>query len=58
MAGTTKRLILTVPEDIEAELACVKQELFQDMPYSEMLRQLIRMGLDAGKAQPVPLNFP
>ena len=29
----------------------VKRELFYDRPYSEMYRQLIRMGLDVMKAQ-------
>ena len=46
MAVKKKRFMLTVPEDVEADAAMVKRELFYDRPYSEMYRQLIRMGLD------------
>lgn len=51
MPTKDKRFMLTVPEDIEADAAVVKRELFYDKPYSEMYRQLIRMGLDALKAE-------
>ena len=51
MAVKKKRFMLTVPEDVEADAALVKRELFYDRPYSEMYRQLIRMGLDVMKAQ-------
>ena len=51
MAVKKKRFMLTVPEDVEADAAMVKRELFYDRPYSEMYRQLIRMGLDVMKAQ-------
>lgn len=44
-----KRYMLTVPSDMEEDIAVVKQELFQDKPYSEMYRQLIRIGLDIMK---------
>ena len=51
MAVKKKRFMLTVPEDVEADAAMVKRELFYDRPYSEMYRQIIRMGLDVMKAQ-------
>ena len=51
MAVKKKRFMLTVPEDVEADAAMVKRELFYDRPYSEMYRQLIRLGLDVMKAQ-------
>ena len=51
MTVKKKRFMLTVPEDVEADAAMVKRELFYDRPYSEMYRQLIRMGLDVMKAQ-------
>ncbi len=51
MAVKKKRFMLTVPEDVEADAAMVKRELFYDRPYSEMYRQLIRVGLDVMKAQ-------
>lgn len=51
MAVKKRRFMLTVPEDVKADAAAVKQDLFCDKPYSEMYRQLIRMGLDVMKAQ-------
>ncbi|MDO5547660.1 MAG: hypothetical protein Q4F79_04155 [Eubacteriales bacterium] len=53
MTTKNKRFMLTVPDDIEADVARVKRELFHDKSYSEMYRQLIRMGLDALKAEKV-----
>lgn len=46
-----RRFILSVPSDIEADIADMKQTLFQDMSYSEMYRVLIRTGLDALKKE-------
>ena len=46
MAAKNKRFVLAVPEDIEAAVAELKGGLFQDESYSEIYRQLIRMGLD------------
>lgn len=51
MAVKKRRFMLTVPEDVETDAAMVKRELFCDKPYSEMYRQLIRMGLDVTKAE-------
>ena len=50
MSTKNKRFMLTVPDDIEVDVAEVKRDLFYDKPYSEMYRQLIRMGLDSLKA--------
>lgn len=50
MSTKNKRFMLTVPDDIEVDAAEVKRDLFYDKPYSEMYRQLIRMGLDSLKA--------
>lgn len=51
MATKKKRFMLTVPDDIEADADVIKRELFYDKPYSEMYRQLIRIGLDVLKAE-------
>ena len=51
MAAKKRRFMLTVPEDVAADAARVKREFFCDKPYSEMYRQLIRMGLDVTKAE-------
>lgn len=53
MTMKNKRFILTVPDDIQMDVADIKRELFFDESYSEMYRQLIRMGLDALKAEKV-----
>ncbi len=50
MSTKNKRFMLTLPDDIEVDAAEVKRDLFYDKPYSEMYRQLIRMGLDSLKA--------
>lgn len=50
MSTKNKRFMLTVPDDIEVDAAEVKRDLFYDKPYSEMYRQLIRIGLDSLKA--------
>ncbi len=49
MAVKNKRLMLTVPKDLEKDVAGVKRDLFDHKPYSEMYRQLIRLGLDTLK---------
>lgn len=51
MAAKNKRFVLAVPEDIEAAVAELKGGLFQDESYSEIYRQLIRMGLDRLNAE-------
>ncbi|MCI8810088.1 MAG: hypothetical protein HFF84_08160 [Oscillibacter sp.] len=50
MPAKNKRFMLTVPDDIEVDVAQIKRDLFYDKPYSEMYRQLIRIGLDSLKA--------
>lgn len=57
MPTNRKRFMLTVPDDIAADAADVKRDLFYDKPYSEMYRQLIRMGLDSLKAGKGVLRF-
>lgn len=49
MPAKNKKFILTVPENIKADAINVKRDLFNDKSYSEMYRQLIRMGLDSLK---------
>lgn len=51
MPAKNKRFMLTVPDDIEVDVAQIKRDLFYDKPYSEMYRQLIRIGLDSLKAR-------
>lgn len=49
MTTKNRRFTLNMPDDIEADAAEIKHHLFYDKPYSEMYRQLIRMGLDSLK---------
>lgn len=51
MSTRNKRFMLTVPDNIEADVAEVKRSLFYDKSYAEMYRYLIRMGLDSLKAE-------
>lgn len=51
MAVKNKRYMLTVPADLEADVADIKRALFRDKTYSETYRQLIRMGLDTVKTE-------
>lgn len=44
-----KRMILAIPEELEKELVNLKETVFSDISYSEMYRQLLRMGLDVLK---------
>ena len=45
MATNMKRVVISVPEDIEAEVEHLKQTMFYDKPYAEVYRQAIRLGL-------------
>lgn len=51
MAANTKRLMITVPLDLQTELDGLKEEAaFANKNRSDVLRQLIRIGLEtAGK---------
>ena len=51
MSTKNKRFMLTVSDDIVADAAVAKRDLFYDKPYSEMYRQLIRIGLNTLKSE-------
>ena len=49
MAAETKRFTLSLPDDVCSEIAEVKRAVFEDKPQSEVLRELIKLGLDSLK---------
>lgn len=46
MATNMKRLMISIPADIENEINNIKQKEYYNKPYSELYRQIIRLGLD------------
>lgn len=42
-----KRLSITITKDLEIELKKLKKKKFYDKPYAEMIRFLIRKGIEA-----------
>lgn len=46
MAASMNRVVISVPEDIEAEVERLKKTMFYDKPYAEVYRQAIRLGLE------------
>ena len=46
MKAENKRIMITIPPDLEAEIQSVKKEKLYDKPYAEMYRQIIRTGLE------------
>ena len=46
MKAENKRIMITIPPDLEAEIQSLKKEKFYDKPYAEMYRQIIRTGLE------------
>lgn len=49
MATELKRITFAVPQDMEILLKCIKKDLFYDRSQSEMLRELISVGLNVKK---------
>ena len=41
MKAENKRIMITIPPDLEAEIQSLKKEKFYDKPYAEMYRQII-----------------
>ncbi len=54
MATNMNRVVISVPEDIEAEVERLKQTVFYGKPYAEVYRQAIRLGLQQLKAEVSP----
>lgn len=50
MDSENKRFTISVPPDLEAELAAVKKSRYPDVPQSAMLRDLIARGVQAGQS--------
>lgn len=48
--GSGKRVVVTIPQDVLADVTFVKERLFSEKPYAEMYRQLIQMGLTVHRA--------
>ena len=46
MKAENKRIMITIPPDLEAEIQSLKKETFYDKLYAEMYRQIIRTGLE------------
>lgn len=51
LATSLRRLSVSIPSDIEEDLDKLKREQFYKEPQSEMLRYLIRLGLQLAKEQ-------
>lgn len=49
MGTLMKRITVTIPTDLEKELDKLKKERFYNKPQSEMLRYLIRLGVQKSK---------
>ncbi len=49
MSTILKRLSVSIPADLEMDLDILKKEKFYKEPQSEMLRHLIRLGIQASK---------
>lgn len=45
MSTHTKRIVISVPEDMRAEIEQLKCANYGNQPYAEVYRQLIRLGL-------------
>lgn len=46
MATNMNRIMISVPTDIEAEIERLKKTTYYDRPYSEIYRDLIRLGIE------------
>ena len=46
MATNMNRIMISVPTDIEAEIERLKKTTYYDRPYSEIYRDLIRLGME------------
>lgn len=46
MTTNMNRVMISIPADIKTEIECLKRARFCDKPYSEIYRQLIRLGLE------------
>ena len=42
-----RRFTISITPDLEEKIEAVRKEKYQQMPYSEMIRELIRIGLNS-----------
>ena len=49
MATSMTRVTISIPPDMEADIKMLKQVMFYDKPYSELYRQMMRLGIDVLK---------
>lgn len=46
MATNMNRIMISVPKDMEEEIRQLKETAYFDRPYSEIYRDLIRLGME------------
>lgn len=46
MATNMNRIMISVPKDMEEEIRQLKETAYVDRPYSEIYRELIRLGME------------
>lgn len=46
MATNMNRIQISIPKDIEEEIQRLKKTAYYDRPYSEIYRDLIRLGME------------
>lgn len=47
MSNKVHRIVVTVPEEMERDIALIKRRLFYDKTYAQLCRQAIRLGLES-----------
>lgn len=51
MAAPFNRVMISIPPDIQKEIDSLKQEKFYNKPYSELYREVLKLGLNCVKNQ-------
>lgn len=51
LAADMKRIVVTIPPELEKGLDEIKRERFYNKPYSEVYRYIFSLGLKAAEAQ-------
>ena len=49
MAANTRRIMVSIPPDLEQGLDSLKREKFYNKPYSEVFRYVFALGLNAAE---------
>jgi metal-responsive CopG/Arc/MetJ family transcriptional regulator len=56
MSESMNRVMISVPEDVRAQIEQLKMTKYYDRPYAEIYRQLIKLGLEKMDAENKPDN--